>query len=88
MLLENGAEKASLIVVLRVKTHAFGKPERIPHHASTFLVVVISVVFVEHRLAEGVRLSFFAFPFWHRRPRLVPEGGMVFALAAMEDLPL
>ena len=88
MLMENGAEEASLIVVLWVESHALGKSEWIPHDTSPLLVVVISVVIVEHRLAEGVRLAFLALPLWHGWPCLVPEGWVVLALATMKDLPL
>ena len=88
MLMENGTEEASLIVVLRIKSHAFCKPEWIFHDTSPFLIIVISVVFVEHSLAEGVGLAFFAFPFWYGWPSLIPESRVVLALAAMEYFPL
>ena len=88
MLREYGAEKASLVVILRIESHALGKSEWVLQDISAFLVVVISVYIMEHSLAQSVGLAFFAFPFGHRWPCLVPEGRVVLALATMEDFPL
>ena len=85
---EHCHKEATLVVIVRVESHAPGQVEWVAKHSSAFLVVMVSVVLMEHGLTQGVRLTFFTLPLWDTWPGLVPESRMILALASVEHFPL
>lgn len=53
-LAEYSKEEASLVIIVRVKAHAALKVQGVFHDSLPFLVVIVSVVLVEHGLAKCV----------------------------------